>query len=57
MDPGFPKLIADSWSAVPDDIDAALSLVSDGKRLKLFGFRSSFVSVIPLQRNVTSNLN
>jgi len=33
MDPGFPKLIADSWSAVPDDIDAALSLVSDGKRL------------------------
>lgn len=33
MDPGFPKLIADSWSAIPDDLDAALSLNSDGKRL------------------------
>ncbi|XP_051566841.1 72 kDa type IV collagenase-like [Myxocyprinus asiaticus] len=30
MDPGFPKLIADSWSAVPDDLDAALSLNGDG---------------------------
>uniref|UniRef100_A0A671R261 72 kDa type IV collagenase n=1 Tax=Sinocyclocheilus anshuiensis TaxID=1608454 RepID=A0A671R261_9TELE len=30
MDPGFPKIIADSWSAVPDDLDAALSINSDG---------------------------
>ncbi|XP_058638981.1 72 kDa type IV collagenase [Onychostoma macrolepis] len=30
MDPGFPKIIADSWSAVPDDLDASLSLNSDG---------------------------
>uniref|UniRef100_A0A8C1A5F7 72 kDa type IV collagenase n=1 Tax=Cyprinus carpio carpio TaxID=630221 RepID=A0A8C1A5F7_CYPCA len=30
MDPGYPKLIADSWSAVPDDLDAAVSLNSDG---------------------------
>ncbi|KTG03737.1 hypothetical protein cypCar_00007041 [Cyprinus carpio] len=33
MDPGFPKLIADSWSAIPDDVDTAFSLNSDGKRL------------------------
>uniref|UniRef100_A0A8C1QLP0 72 kDa type IV collagenase n=1 Tax=Cyprinus carpio TaxID=7962 RepID=A0A8C1QLP0_CYPCA len=30
MDPGFPKLIADSWSAIPDDVDTAFSLNSDG---------------------------
>jgi len=39
MDPGFPKPIADSWSAVPDDIDAALSLTSDGKTLKVAWFQ------------------
>ncbi|XP_045888772.1 72 kDa type IV collagenase [Micropterus dolomieu] len=26
MDPGFPKLIADSWNGIPDGIDAAFSL-------------------------------
>lgn len=31
MDPGFPKLIADSWNGVPDDLDAAFSMNSDGK--------------------------
>nr|AGI02587.1 matrix metalloproteinase 2 [Cyprinus carpio] len=30
MDPGFPKPIADSWSAIPDDVDTAFSLNSDG---------------------------
>uniref|UniRef100_A0A3B3C9A7 72 kDa type IV collagenase n=1 Tax=Oryzias melastigma TaxID=30732 RepID=A0A3B3C9A7_ORYME len=26
MDPGFPKLIADSWNGIPDDLDSAFSL-------------------------------
>uniref|UniRef100_A0A7N5ZYG4 72 kDa type IV collagenase n=1 Tax=Anabas testudineus TaxID=64144 RepID=A0A7N5ZYG4_ANATE len=26
MDPGFPKLIADSWNGIPDGMDAAFSL-------------------------------
>uniref|UniRef100_A0A3B5LZI7 72 kDa type IV collagenase n=1 Tax=Xiphophorus couchianus TaxID=32473 RepID=A0A3B5LZI7_9TELE len=26
MDPGFPKLIAESWNGIPDDIDSAFSL-------------------------------
>jgi len=26
MDPGFPKLIADSWNGIPDNIDSAFSL-------------------------------
>uniref|UniRef100_G3PWN0 72 kDa type IV collagenase n=1 Tax=Gasterosteus aculeatus aculeatus TaxID=481459 RepID=G3PWN0_GASAC len=26
MDPGFPKLIADSWNGIPDGIDASFSL-------------------------------
>uniref|UniRef100_A0AAQ6A3J1 72 kDa type IV collagenase n=1 Tax=Amphiprion ocellaris TaxID=80972 RepID=A0AAQ6A3J1_AMPOC len=26
MDPGFPKLIADSWNGIPDDINSAFSL-------------------------------
>lgn len=33
MDPGFPKLIADSWNGVPDDLDATLSMNGEGKRL------------------------
>lgn len=32
MDPGFPKLIADSWNGVPDDLDAAFSMNGGGKR-------------------------
>ncbi|KAJ8249003.1 hypothetical protein GJAV_G00230120 [Gymnothorax javanicus] len=30
MDPGFPKLIADSWSGIPDNLDASFSLGEDG---------------------------
>ncbi|KAL4658741.1 72 kDa type IV collagenase-like [Arapaima gigas] len=30
MDPGFPKLIADSWNGVPDNLDAALNLNGHG---------------------------
>uniref|UniRef100_A0AAY4F093 72 kDa type IV collagenase n=1 Tax=Denticeps clupeoides TaxID=299321 RepID=A0AAY4F093_9TELE len=30
MDPGFPKLIADAWNGVPDNIDAAFSLNQNG---------------------------
>lgn len=30
MDPGYPKLIADSWTSMPDDLDAALSLNGEG---------------------------
>lgn len=33
MDPGFPKLIADSWNGVPDDLDAAFSVSGQGKIL------------------------
>ena len=37
MDPGFPKLIADSWNGIPDGIDAAFSLNNIGKkRISLF---------------------
>uniref|UniRef100_A0A673N4R9 72 kDa type IV collagenase n=1 Tax=Sinocyclocheilus rhinocerous TaxID=307959 RepID=A0A673N4R9_9TELE len=59
MDPGFPKLIADSWSAVPDDLDAALSLNSDGKRLMAKHLASDpALSVVFLCReNLTSTLN
>lgn len=32
MDPGFPKLIADSWNGIPDGIDAAFSLNNIGKK-------------------------
>lgn len=55
MDPGFPKIIADSWTAVPDDLDGALSLNGDGKRLmaKLLGFRCIIVYGISLQRRNT----
>lgn len=31
MDPGFPKLIADSWNGIPDDLDAAFSMNGEGK--------------------------
>lgn len=31
MDPGFPKLIAESWNGIPDDIDSAFSLNGIGK--------------------------
>lgn len=30
MDPGFPKLIADAWNGVPDDLDAVLQFNNDG---------------------------
>lgn len=32
MDPGFPKLIADSWNGIPDGIDSAFSLNGIGKK-------------------------
>lgn len=31
MDPGFPKLIADSWNGIPDNIDSAFTLNGIGK--------------------------
>lgn len=33
MDPGFPKLIADSWNGIPDGIDSAFSLNGIGKHM------------------------
>ncbi|KAJ8252540.1 hypothetical protein COCON_G00218520 [Conger conger] len=30
MDPGYPKLIADAWNGVPDDLDASFSVNGDG---------------------------
>uniref|UniRef100_A0A8C9VJT7 72 kDa type IV collagenase n=1 Tax=Scleropages formosus TaxID=113540 RepID=A0A8C9VJT7_SCLFO len=30
MDPGFPKLIAESWNGIPDNLDAALNLNGHG---------------------------
>lgn len=36
MDPGFPKLIADSWNGIPDGIDSAFSLNGIGKNKKTF---------------------
>ncbi|XP_048371843.1 72 kDa type IV collagenase [Sphaerodactylus townsendi] len=30
MDPGFPKLIADAWNGVPDNLDAVLDLSGTG---------------------------
>ncbi|XP_035252394.1 72 kDa type IV collagenase-like [Anguilla anguilla] len=30
MDPGFPKLIADAWTGIPDNLDAAFSVNEDG---------------------------
>lgn len=38
MDPGFPKLIADSWNGIPDGIDAAFSLNNIGKKKRIFLF-------------------
>lgn len=31
MDPGFPKLIADAWNAIPDNLDAVLDLQGGGE--------------------------
>lgn len=31
MDVGFPKLIADAWNGIPDNMDAAFSLNNIGK--------------------------
>lgn len=31
MDPGFPKLIADSWNAIPDNLDAVVDLQGGGE--------------------------
>lgn len=36
MDPSFPKPIADFWNGLPDDLDAALSLNGESKRLSGF---------------------
>lgn len=36
MDPGFPKLIADSWNGIPDGIDSAFSLNGIGKKATFF---------------------
>lgn len=30
MDPGFPKLIADAWNAIPDNLDAVVDLQGGG---------------------------
>uniref|UniRef100_A0A452SMY2 72 kDa type IV collagenase n=1 Tax=Ursus americanus TaxID=9643 RepID=A0A452SMY2_URSAM len=30
MDPGFPKLIADAWNAIPDNLDAVVDLQGSG---------------------------
>lgn len=35
MDPGFPKLIADSWNGIPDGIDSAFSLNGIGKHTRI----------------------
>ena len=35
MDPGFPKLIGDSWNGIPDDLSAAFSLNGIGKQNNL----------------------
>ncbi len=57
MDPGFPKIIADSWSAVPDDLDAALSLNSGGKRLMAKCLASDLLlSVVFICREVKPDL-
>ena len=47
MDPGFPKLIADSWNGIPDGIDAAFSLNGIGK--KASSFVLSFLSFLNVQ--------
>uniref|UniRef100_A0A8C9SYW7 72 kDa type IV collagenase n=1 Tax=Scleropages formosus TaxID=113540 RepID=A0A8C9SYW7_SCLFO len=39
MDPGFPKLIADAWNGIPDNLDAAFSL--DGNGFSYF-FKNSY---------------
>lgn len=33
MDPGFPRIIGESWNGIPDDIDSAFSLNDIGKHL------------------------
>uniref|UniRef100_A0A5F9CK92 72 kDa type IV collagenase n=4 Tax=Oryctolagus cuniculus TaxID=9986 RepID=A0A5F9CK92_RABIT len=32
MDPGFPRLIADAWNAIPDHLDAVVDLQGSGKQ-------------------------
>lgn len=32
VDPGFPRLIAESWNDIPDGLDAAFSLNGIGKK-------------------------
>lgn len=31
MDPGFPRIIGESWNGIPDDVDSAFSLNDIGK--------------------------
>lgn len=38
MDPGFPRVIGESWNGIPDDIDSAFSLNDIGKAFPLLPF-------------------
>lgn len=43
MDPGFPKLIADAWNGVPDNLDAVLDLSGNGElQSGISHYRTSF---------------
>lgn len=35
MDPGFPRIIGESWNGIPDDIDSVFSLNNIGKAFNL----------------------
>lgn len=38
MDPGFPRIIGESWNGIPDDVDAAFSLNDIGKAFPFLPF-------------------
>lgn len=38
MDPGFPRIIGESWNGIPDDIDSAFSLNDIGKAFPFLPF-------------------
>lgn len=38
MDPGFPRIIGESWNGIPDDIGSAFSLNDIGKAFPFLPF-------------------
>lgn len=52
MDPGFPRIIGESWNGIPDDIDSAFSLNDIGKD---FLFLPVSIEILMMEIKTTFN--